>query len=100
MSGSPVIFDLRGKRVFVAGHAGMVGSAIVRRLARENCDVVFAARRDLDLGRSDEVDRYMAQARPDAVFVAAGKVGGIRANSTFPVDFLADNLAIALNTIG
>lgn len=99
MSGSPVIFDLRSKRVFVAGHAGMVGSAIVRRLARENCDIVFAARRDLDLRQSHEVDRYMAQARPDAVFVAAGRVGGISANSAFPADFIADNLAIALNII-
>jgi len=99
MSGSPVIFDLRGKRVFVTGHAGMVGSAIVRRLEREDCDIVFAARRDLDLRQSDEVDRYMAHAKPDAVFVAAGKVGGIRANSLFPADFIADNLAIGLNTI-
>jgi GDP-L-fucose synthase len=99
MSGSPVIFDLRGKRVFVAGHAGMVGSAIVRRLEREDCDIVTAARRDLDLRRSEEVDRFMAQAKPDAVFVAAGKVGGIRANSTFPAEFIADNIAIALNCI-
>ena len=99
MSGSPGTFDLKGKRVFVTGHAGMVGSAIVRRLEREDCDIVTAARRDLDLRRSDEVDRFMAQARPDAVFVAAGKVGGIRANSTFPADFIADNLAIGLNTI-
>jgi GDP-L-fucose synthase len=99
MSGAPVIFDLRGKRVFVAGHAGMVGSAIVRRLERESCDIIFAARRDLDLLHPDEVDRFMAQARPDAVFVAAGKVGGIRANAAFPADFLTDNVAIALNTI-
>jgi GDP-L-fucose synthase len=99
MSGAPVIFDLSGKRVFVAGHAGMVGSAIVRRLERENCDIIFAARRDLDLRQSDAVDRFMAQAKPDAVFVAAGKVGGIHANSTFPADFLTDNIAIALNTI-
>jgi GDP-L-fucose synthase len=99
MSDSPVIFDLKGKRVFVTGHAGMVGSAIVRRLEREDCDIVTAARRDLDLRRSDAVDRFMAQAKPDAVFVAAGKVGGIRANSTFPADFIADNMAIALNTI-
>jgi len=99
MSGSPVIFDLRGKRIFVTGHAGMVGSAIVRRLERENCDILFAARRDLDLRQSGEVDRYMAQARPDAVFVAAGKVGGMSANSAFPADFIADNLAIGLNTI-
>ena len=84
MSGAPVIFDLRGKRVFVAGHAGMAGSAIVRRLEREDCDIVFASRRDLDLRQADEVERFMAQAKPDAVFVAAGKVGGIRANATFP----------------
>jgi GDP-L-fucose synthase len=99
MSGAPVIFDLRGKRVFVAGHAGMAGSAIVRRLEREDCDIIFASRRDLDLRQMDAVDRFMAQAKPDAVFVAAGKVGGIRANATFPADFLADNIAIALNTI-
>jgi len=99
MSGAPVLFDLRGKRVFVTGHAGMVGSAIMRRLEREDCDIIFAARRDLDLRQSDEVDRFMARARLDAVFVAAGTVGGIRANSTYPADFIADNIAIALNTI-
>ncbi len=96
---APVIFDLTGKRVFVAGHAGMAGSAIVRRLQREGCEVVFAARRDLDLRQADAVERFMAQAKPDAVFVAAGKVGGIRANAAFPADFLADNVAIALNSI-
>ena len=99
MSGAPVIFDLRGKRVFVAGHAGMAGSAIMRRLEREDCDIIFASRRDLDLRQADAVDCFMAQHKPDAVFVAAGKVGGIRANATFPADFLADNIAIALNTI-
>jgi GDP-L-fucose synthase len=99
MSGAPVIFDLRGKRVFVAGHAGMAGSAIMRRLKREGCDTIFASHRDLDLRQADAVDRFMAQAQPDVVFVAAGKVGGIRANATFPADFLADNIAIALNTI-
>jgi GDP-L-fucose synthase len=97
---APVIFDLRGKRVFVAGHAGMAGSAIVRRLEREDCDIVFAARKDLDLRQPDAVDRFMAQAKPDAVFNAAGRVGGIRANSAFPADFIDDNLAIALNIIG
>jgi GDP-L-fucose synthase len=94
-----VIFELRGKRVFVAGHAGMVGAAIMRRLEREHCDILFATRRDLDLRQPEAVEHYMAQAKPDAVFVAAGKVGGIRANSTFPAEFLADNLAIALSTI-
>jgi GDP-L-fucose synthase len=99
MNGAPVIFDLCGKRIFVAGHAGMAGSAIMRRLERENCDIISATRGDLDLRQSDEVDRFMAQAKPDAVFVAAGKVGGIGANSSYPADFIADNLAIALNTI-
>lgn len=96
---APVIFELRGKRVFVAGHAGMVGAAIVRRLEREHCDILFATRRELDLRNPQAIERYMAQTKPDAVFLAAGKVGGIRANSTFPAEFLADNLAIALNTI-
>jgi GDP-L-fucose synthase len=96
---APVIFELRGKRVFVTGHTGMVGAAIVRRLERENCDIVFATRRELDLRHTEAVERYMAQTKPDAVFVAAGKVGGIRANSAFPAEFLADNLAIALNTM-
>ena len=96
---APVVFDLRGKRVFVAGHAGMVGAAIVRRLEREQCKIIAASRHELDLRQSNAVERFMTQAKPDAVFVAAGKVGGIRANSTFPADFLADNLAIARNTI-
>lgn len=99
MSAAPVIFDLREKRVFVTGHAGMVGAALVRRLERENCDIVLAPRAELDLRQSEAVDRFMTQAQPDAVFVAAGKVGGISANSTFPADFIADNIAIALNTI-
>jgi GDP-L-fucose synthase len=71
----------------------------MRRLERETCDIIYAPRRELDLRNSEAVDRFMAQAKPDAVFVAAGKVGGIRANSTFPAEFIADNLAIALNTI-
>lgn len=96
---APVIFDLRGKRVFVTGHAGMAGSAIVRRLEQEGCDIIFAARRDLDLRQSDQVDRFMAQAKPDAVFAAAGKVGGISANSALPAEFIADNIAMTLNTI-
>jgi GDP-L-fucose synthase len=99
VNSAPVLFDLTGKRVFVTGHAGMVGSAIMRRLRRENCDIIYASRRELDLRNSQDVERFMAQAEPDAVFVAAGKVGGIRANSTYPADFIADNLAIALNTI-
>src|SRR6201987_3187169 len=96
---APVLFELRGKRVYVAGHAGMVGAAIVRRLEREQCKIITATRNELDLRYSEAVERFMAQVKPDAVFVAAGKVGGIRANSAFPADFIADNLAIAHNTI-
>src|SRR6201997_1354429 len=96
---APVLFELRGKRVYVAGNAGRVGAAIVRRLERERCKIITATRDELDLRQSEAVERFMAQAKPDAIFVAAGKVGGIRANSAFPADFLADNLAIARNTI-
>jgi GDP-L-fucose synthase len=99
MSTSRVHFALRDKRVFVAGHTGMVGSAIIRRLGLEDCKILTAKRPDIDLRRCEQVDRWMAQAKPDAVFLAAGKVGGIHANSTYPADFITDNLAIALNVI-
>jgi GDP-L-fucose synthase len=77
----------------------MVGSAIVRRLGSEGCEVLTPKRLDLDLRQGEQVNRWMAEAKPDAVFLAAGKVGGIHANSTYPADFIADNLAIALNVI-
>jgi GDP-L-fucose synthase len=99
MSGLTARFDLTGKRVYVAGHTGMVGLAIVRRLAGEGCEILTAKRSDLDLRRSEQVVRWISYAKPDAVFLAAGKVGGIHANSTYPADFIADNLAIALNVI-
>jgi GDP-L-fucose synthase len=92
-------FDLRGKRVWVAGHRGMVGSAIVRRLAREDCECITAARDALDLRRQAEVERWMEREKPHAAFVAAAKVGGIVANDTQPVDFLYDNLVIESNVI-
>jgi GDP-L-fucose synthase len=99
VSETPHPFDLRGKRVFVAGHAGMVGSALMRRLQSEDCDLIAAPRRELDLRNSEEVDRFFSKTKPDAAFIAAGKVGGIRANSSYPAEFISDNLAIALNTI-
>jgi GDP-L-fucose synthase len=94
-----VPFELRGRRVFVAGHRGMVGSAIVRRLESEGSTVLIAERSCLDLTDRASVDGWLAQAKPDAVFLAAAKVGGIHANSTYPADFIADNLGIALNVI-
>ena len=93
----PSVFDLRGKRVYVAGHAGLAGSAIVRRLASEGCEVLTANHGALDLTKQEPTESWIVQARPDAIFLAAARVGGIHANDTFPVDFLADNLAIALN---
>lgn len=92
-------YDLAGKRVFVAGHNGMVGSAIVRRLAREACTIQTAERREADLTDTKAVEAWFKSARPQAVVLAAAKVGGIRANDTYPVDFLAQNLAIQNNVI-
>jgi GDP-L-fucose synthase len=92
-------FDLSGKRVFVAGHRGMAGSALVRRLGQEACDILVADRGDFDLTRQDQTERYLSANKPDVVIIAAARVGGIFANDHYPVDFLADNLAIALNCI-
>lgn len=93
-------FSLAGKRVWVAGHRGMVGSALVRRLEREDCEILTIGRDRLDLTRRADVEDWMAEARPQAVFVAAAKVGGILANDTQPVDFLEQNLLIGANVIG
>lgn len=92
-------FELLGKRVFVAGHRGMVGSAIVRRLAADDCEVLTVPRQQLDLLDQAGVRRWMADHRPDAVVMAAAKVGGILANDRFPVDFLHENLVLQTNVI-
>ena len=92
-------FDLNGKRVWVAGHRGMAGSAIVRRLARENCEVITASREELDLLRQADVEAWMTEKKPDVVFHAAATVGGVLANSTRPGEFLYENLSIACNAI-
>ena len=95
----PLLFDLRDKRVYVAGHTGLAGSAIMRRLASEGCEVLTAGHATLDLTKQEPTENWIVQARPDAIFLVAGRVGGIYANDAFPVDFLADNLAIALNVM-
>jgi GDP-L-fucose synthase len=92
-------FDLAGKRIFVAGHRGMVGSAVARRLAREDCTVLTAARADLDLTRQSDVEAWMAEHRPDAMVIAAARVGGILANDTRAAEFIYENLAIETNLI-
>ncbi|HZP68443.1 MAG TPA: GDP-L-fucose synthase [Pseudolabrys sp.] len=95
----PLLFDLRGKRVYVAGHSGLAGSAIVRRLASEGCEILTADRSELDLTQQEATEKWIRQARPDAIFLAAARVGGIYANDAFPADFLVDNLAIGLNVV-
>ena len=92
-------YSLAGRRVWVAGHRGLVGSAIHRRLAREECEVLTVGRSDVDLRRQTDVEDWLADQRPDVVVVAAAKVGGILANSTQPAEFLYDNLAIEANII-
>lgn len=90
-------YDLIGKRIWVAGHRGMVGGAMVRRLASEGCEVITAGRDVVDLTRQAEVEDWMAEAKPDAIVMAAAKVGGILANDTHPVDFLIQNMQIETN---
>jgi GDP-L-fucose synthase len=91
------VFPLAGKRVWVTGHRGMVGSALVRRLQGEACTVLVAGRAELDLKRQSQVEAWMARERPDAIFMAAGTVGGILANDSRPADFLYDNLMMQAN---
>jgi GDP-L-fucose synthase len=93
------VFSLAGQRVFVAGHGGMVGSALVRRLEREHCEILTVGRRNVDLRRQAETEDWLVTARPTAVFVAAATVGGIFANNSRPGEFLYDNIAIAANVI-
>jgi GDP-L-fucose synthase len=91
-------YSLSGKRIYVAGHRGMVGSALVRRLSTEDCTVLTAERR-IDLREQTAVREWFAANKPDAVIVAAAKVGGILANDSYPADFLYDNLMIEANLI-
>src|SRR3954449_1431650 len=92
-------FDLKGKSVFVAGHRGMVGAALVRRLAREDVELLTVAHREIDLRDQAAVAGWFAAKRPQVVFLAAAKVGGIVANNTLRAEFIYDNLLIAANVI-
>ena len=92
-------FRLEGRRVWVAGHRGMVGSALVRRLEREGCGVLTVGRAQVDLCRQAETEDWIAETKPEVILLAAAKVGGILANDTYPADFLHDNLVIETNVI-
>ncbi|MEP9373358.1 GDP-L-fucose synthase [Mesorhizobium sp. KR1-2] len=92
-------YNLSDKRVWVAGHRGLVGSALLRRLSRENVELLTAGKNVLDLRRQQDVEDWVKREKPEVVFVAAAKVGGIRANSTRPADFIYDNLMIEANVI-
>jgi GDP-L-fucose synthase len=94
-----MVFQLEGRRVWVAGHNGMVGAALVRRLKSERCEIFTVDRDILDLRRQAEVEDWVATNQPDAVFIAAATVGGISANASRPAEFLYDNLSIAANII-
>lgn len=92
-------YTLRNKKVWVAGHRGLVGSALVRRLQSEGCEIVTAPRESVDLRRPDQLERWMREAKPQAVFLAAARVGGIYANDTRPAEFIYDNLMIQANVV-
>ena len=93
------MYELAGKRVWVAGHRGMVGAALTRRLTSESCTLLEVGRGEVDLREQSAVRAWIARERPEAVFVAAATVGGIHANATRPADFLYDNLMIEANII-
>ena len=98
--GTDSYYALAGKRVWVAGHRGMVGSAIVRRLTSEACaEILTATHAELDLKDPTALQDWMERSRPQVVFLAAAKVGGILANHTFPADFLYDNLMMQANVV-
>ncbi len=92
-------FQLKNKTVWVAGHKGMVGGALTRRLEQENCTILTCDRSEVDLTRQDQVEAWMKEHQPNAVFVAAAKVGGIHANNTYPAQFIYQNLMIECNII-
>jgi GDP-L-fucose synthase len=95
----PIVFPLKGCRVWVAGHRGMVGRALLRRLANEHCEILTVSRNDLDLRSQSDTAAWCRAFRPDAIFIAAATVGGILANDRRPGEFLYDNLMIACNVI-
>ena len=96
---TPLPYPIEAKKVWVAGHRGMVGAALSAKLAKTGCKLLTVGRQELDLTRQAEVESWMEKNRPEAIFLAAAKVGGILANDTYPADFLYDNLMIEANII-
>ena len=94
-----MIYDLSDKNIWVAGHRGMVGSAVCRQLKKEGCNIIKAGRDEVNLINQTEVNDWMNSVKPDAIVLAASKVGGIEANNNFPVEFLYENLMIEANVI-
>ena len=99
MARSELPFRIEERRIWIAGHRGMVGSALMRRLAREDCELVTVDRDRLDLRHQAEVGAWMHEVKPDVVILVAARVGGIHANASRPADFLDDNLALQTNVI-
>jgi len=93
------MFDIDHKKIFVAGHNGMVGRAVCRHLNTKNCEILTASRNDLDLTNQGQVDDWFEKNKPDAVIMCAGHVGGIHANSHYPADFIYRNIMMAMNVI-
>lgn len=92
-------YSLSGKKVWITGHNGMVGNAIMKRLQKENCDILTVERNTVDLRQQNQVDNWVTVNNPDVIFLVAAKVGGIHANATYPANFLYDNLMIEANVI-
>jgi len=99
MNSHDQLFNLHGKRVWVAGHRGMVGAALVRRLSEERCEILTVSSHDVDLRRQEPTEAWIRGTKPDAIIVAAATVGGILANDTRPAEFIYENLAIEANVI-
>ena len=93
------VFDLEGKKIWVAGHNGMVGSSILRKLKKYNCEILTVEKKTVDLISKEEVESWMKIKKPDVIFLAAAKVGGIYANMNYPTEFLYDNILISFNII-
>ncbi len=92
-------YSLQNKRIWIVGHNGMVGSAILRKLKKLNCEIQICQRKDVDLRSQPDVLKWMKKKKPEVIFLAAAKVGGIFANMNYPQDFLYDNIMISFNII-